>query len=120
MEQMLALKAQNVRVLPQMRKHEHSKYFLKFSYDLHYMLSLKAKNQQPPASLPSWFSMIYHSHYSPGKPLPEQPKSDDVRFFSSHACWLLCVDAWGCRVRVLLIAWILLIAIGCFVGLVAF
>lgn len=79
MEQMLALKAQNVRVLPQMRKHEHSKYFLKFSYDLHYMLSLKAKNQQPPASLPSWFSMIYHSHYSPGKPLPEQPKSDDVR-----------------------------------------
>jgi len=81
LEEMLALKSHNVRVLPQMQKHEHSKHFLKFSYDLHYMLSLKAQNHQPPASIPSWFPMIYQSHYSPGKPLPEiKPKSDDVRF----------------------------------------
>ena len=76
---MLSLKQHNALVLPQMRKHEHSKLFLKYTYDLNYMLSLKPKYQQPPADVPSWFSMIYHSHYSPGKPLPDLPKSDDVR-----------------------------------------
>lgn len=80
LEMMLRLKSSNVRILPDMQKHEHSKHFIRpFSYPLPYMLSLKPKHQKTPTVIPPWFSMIYYNHYYPGTPLPVLPKTEEVR-----------------------------------------